>query len=282
MVKPDRVCCFLVLSIAILLNTVVQAAPASKLIPFWNHFNEENVQEIDHSIWQGFLNHYLDSSDSNSANCVVYSAVSEVDKIALQQYIASLSAIDPRTYSRAEQKAYWINLYNVLTVQLILDSYPVASITKLGDSFFRFGPWDDKLVTIQGQTLSLNDIEHGILRPIYKDPRIHYAVNCASLGCPDLSAQAYTKSNIEDMLNVAAVSYVNHPRGVRFETVESKKARLMASSIYHWYIEDFGGTDKALVLHLMQYAKPTLKTQLELYQGDIGYEYDWSLNDKTN
>jgi len=255
------------------------AAPSAILIPFWDQSDQSNQVQVDHSIWQTFLNNYLDSSDVSIANCVVYSAVSELDKAILQQYIASLSAIDPRVYSRAEQKAYWINLYNALTVQLILKHYPVKSITKLGDNFFRFGPWDDKLVVIQGQILSLNDIEHGILRPIYKDPRIHYAVNCASLGCPDLSPQAYTNANTEDMLNAAAVNYVNHPRGVRFESTDSTNNRLKVSSIYHWYADDFGGTDQALIQHFIQYAKPPLKIQLEHFQGDIDHGYDWSLND---
>lgn len=125
-----------------------------------------------------------------------YAEVTKEDKTLLNDYLDQLSKLDPREFNRQEQYAYWVNLYNALTVKLILDNYPVASITKLG-GLFSFGPWDEKVFTVAGQTLTLNDIEHRILRPIWKDPRTHYAVNCASLGCPNLQSQAFTAQNTE-------------------------------------------------------------------------------------
>ena len=200
--------------------------------------------------------------------------MSAPNKQLLNQYINDIQALNPKQYNHQQQKSYWINLYNSATVKLILDSYPVQSITKIGRGFFSFGPWDDKILNIQGQALSLNDIEHGILRPIWRDNRIHYAVNCASLGCPNLQAQAFTAANTGQMLDQAAKDYINHARGVNI-----KNNQLILSSIYDWYRQDFGVTDSELIDHLQKYTNAVLRQQLVQYRGDIAYDYDWRLND---
>lgn len=234
-------------------------------------------QDIDHSQWQQILNRYLIvGKDETAINLFNYQSVTSADKVILKQYLTQLQSINPLLHTKSQQQAYWINLYNALTVQLILDNYPVKSITKLGERFFSFGPWDDDAAKVNGKTLTLNDIEHEILRPIWQDPRIHYAVNCASYGCPNLSATAFTSQNVEQQLTAGAYAYINHPRGV---TV--KGSDLEVSSIYEWYAEDFGDNEKALVKHLQRYANPTLKQALLMFQqspGDIDYEYDWRLN----
>ena len=112
---------------------------------------------------------------------------------------------------------YWINLYNAFTVHLILEHYPQDSIVDIRYGFFDFGPWDEKLLQIEDEEVSLNDIEHRILRPIWKDPRLHYALNCASLGCPNLQPESFYPGNVESLLNSRARDYINHPRGLRFE-----------------------------------------------------------------
>jgi len=235
------------------------------------------LQDVDHSQWQYILTRYLITSKNNTQiNLFNYQHVTKADKRILKQYLARLQQIDPLQHSKIQQQAYWINLYNALTVQLILDNYPVKSITKLGKRFFSFGPWDDDAAVINGKTLSLNDIEHEILRPIWQDPRIHYAVNCASYGCPNLSASVFTGDNTEQLLTAGAYAYINHPRGVK-----TKGDDLEISSIYKWYSEDFGDDDNALIEHLKRYANPRLKQALILFQqspGDIDFEYDWRLN----
>ncbi|OUS28942.1 hypothetical protein A9Q99_11015 [Gammaproteobacteria bacterium 45_16_T64] len=260
-----------VISLALPLTS--SAAPASKLLPFWEPHNETNQTTIDHSLWQNVLGKRLIDDHKSGVNRFDYAKMDSNDKSELTRYIGELEALDPRKYSRTEQKAYWINLYNALTVNLIVKNYPVKTITDLGKGFFSFGPWDDAITTIQGQSLTLNNIEHGILRPIYNDNRIHYAVNCASFGCPNLSGTAFTADNTEFLLNNAAQYYVNHQRGVRFENNQ-----LVVSSIYHWYKVDFGTTDAALLQHLIAYSKPALAQRLAMYTGDIDNEYNWSLN----
>ena len=243
----------------------------------WLTSNETNTTAIDHQSWQLILNKYLISNDPSGVNLFDYKQVSSKDKKTLEKYLISLQERDPRSYNKAEQKAYWINLYNALTVQLILNNYPVESITKLGNTFFSFGPWDDDAAGIAGITLSLNDIEHKILRPIFKDPRIHYAVNCASYSCPNLSGQAYTSSNTDQLLNDGAFEYINHPRAVKFDGDD-----LLLSSIYDWYLIDFGDNTTSLLNHLKQYASDSLKKKLmsfDVESDDIDHHYNWQLNE---
>jgi len=258
-------------SVTLLLISVPGYATNTQI---WNQNNESNLATIDHQPWQNILDNYLQSDNPSGVNRFRYNQVSVDDKNKLKTYLDQLQATDPRAYRRSEQMAYWINLYNALTIDLILENYPVKSIKKIGKGLFSFGPWDDDIAHIAGNKLTLNDIEHKILRPLWKDPRIHYAVNCASYGCPNLAAMAFTTDNIDSLLNQSARDYVNHPRGVRFEN-----GNLIVSSIYHWYSEDFGGNNQKLIEHLQQYAEPKLGQRLNQYQGTIDHQYDWSLNE---
>jgi hypothetical protein len=201
--------------------------------------------------------------------------VSEDDRKALKSYLQDLQSLSVSSYNRAEQRAYWINLYNALTVELILSRYPVSSIRDINISpgLLSRGPWDAKLLMIEGEKLSLNDVEHRILRPVWKDARIHYAVNCASLGCPNLQPVAYTAENTESLLEREAREYVNHPRGVAI-----RNGKLRVSSIYVWFQEDFGGSVEGLMEHWLKYAEKSLAEALKAYSGGLEHEYDWSLN----
>lgn len=242
------------------------AAPKSELWPYWQQSNQSSTATISHQKWQSFLDSYLVIDGDNAL--VKYGSVSTKDKQELNLYIDSLSAIDPREYTLNEQYAYWVNLYNAVTVDLILDDYPVKSITKLG-GLFSFGPWGDQAVNVTGKDLTLNDIEHRILRPIWNDPRTHYAVNCASLGCPNLQVKAFTSDNTEQLLEKAAKEFINSDKGA---LISGDSIQL--SSIYDWFSDDFGSKQE-LVQHLAKY-RPELST----LNGKFSYEYDWDLNEK--
>ena len=252
---------------------VAAAAPSADLIDHWLDSDENNSQSIDHQAWQEILDTYL-VKEASGVNLFKYSSVSDSDRKKLKTYIDGLAAIDPRQYNRNQQMAYWINLYNALTIDVVLDAYPVKSILKIGGSFFSPGPWNKKYLKISGQKVSLNDIEHGILRPIWKDSRIHYAVNCASYSCPNLSATAYTAGNLDDQLTMAAKDYINNPRGI---TVDGED--LMLSKIFDWYQVDFGKNESELLQELAQHAEPELAERLKNHDGDIDYEYNWDLNE---
>ena len=189
--------------------------------------------------------------------------------------------------------AFWINLYNAYMVKLVLDHYPAASIREIPGrprsqpaALFRFetwaslflgGPWASPLATVEGETLSLNDIEHRVLRPGWRDPRIHYAVNCASMSCPNLSPVAYTADNLDALLEGGARDYVNHRRGARVDG-----HRLLLSSIYRWYRKDFGGTQEAILAHLRIYADADLAVALDRVQAIDWLDYNWSLNELSH
>lgn len=157
---------------------------------------------------------------------------------------------------------------------MILTQYPVASIRDIDISpgFFADGPWDKKLVKIEGEQVSLNDIEHQILRPIWQDPRIHFAVNCASIGCPNLLPQAFTAANTDQLMDEAARAYINYPRGVRDEN-----GQVVVSSIYAWFTVDFGGDEAGVIAHLKRYANAKTAALLEDTE-TLEDAYDWSLN----
>ncbi|MGB2078633.1 MAG: DUF547 domain-containing protein [Vibrio sp.] len=242
----------------------LKAAPKSQLWPYWNKSNTQNVQSIDHSAWQKFLSRYVSIQGEN--NLVAYAKVTANDKNKLNAYIDALSQLDPRQYNKKEQYAYWVNLYNAQTVKIILDNYPIKSITKLG-GVFSYGPWDEKHLTITGQELSLNDIEHRILRPIWKDYRTHYAVNCASLGCPNLQTKAFTAQNTESLLAKAEADFVKSNKGAQV-----KNGKAVISSIYDWYASDFGGKEKA-----WQYLQAK-RAELKAIQSTPSYDYNWDLN----
>ena len=173
--------------------SAVHAAPKSELWPRWQKNDAASKQKIDHGAWDGFLKKYV-VDNAGGVNRVRYAAVTPEDRAALANYLKSLEGASVSNYNRAEQRAYWINLYNAKTVELILSRFPVKSIRDINISpgLFSSGPWGAKGLTIEGEKISLDDIEHRILRPIWKDNRVHYAVNCASIGCPNLQPTAFT------------------------------------------------------------------------------------------
>ena len=264
---------------AALIACATDTQPKSKLIATWDASDETSVARIDHGSWQNTLDLYL-RVHSSGINRFDYAALkaSAKDRAGLADYLAYLQRLDPRDYSRAEQKAYWINLYNALTVHVVLEAYPIDSIRDISDSFLggliSSGPWGDVIAHVAGLDLSLDNIEHGILCPIYRDNRIHYAVNCASLGCPNLLPTAFTAANTETLLDTGAREYVNHPRGVDFVDDDS----IVISSIYDWYVEDFGGSEEGAIKHLIQYADKELAERLRSFEGSVDYDYDWGLN----
>ena len=133
-----------------------------------------------------------------------------------------------------------------------------------------------KLLTIEGEKVALDDIEHQILRPIFQDPRIHYAVNCASIGCPNLQPMPFEAGELDRQLDDAAIEFINHPRAF-----EIQDGQVSASSIFTWFEEDFGGNDQGVIAHLKAYAAPDLAMKLEGISHIDDHGYDWQLNDAT-
>jgi hypothetical protein len=263
-----------ILAMCAVLVSDVQAAPKAELWARWQKHDPASGQTIEHGAWDRLLKQHVVIHPSG-INRVRYQEIRPEDQKVLKNYLQSLQGISISSYNRKEQQAYWINLYNALTVDLILSRFPVASIrdVNISPGLLARGPWGAKLLTVEGEKLSLDDIEHRILRPIWKDERIHYAVNCASLGCPNLQPAAYTGENTEALLDKGAKEFINHPRGVALTG-----GKLKVSSIYVWFQEDFGGDAEGLMEHWRNYANPGLSGALEKYQGGLSHDYDWRLN----
>lgn len=236
-------------------------------------WQETKSVDVDHGAWDAFLKTHIKTTD-DQRTIIAYGDVPETDHQVLKNYIDGLEAIDPTTLTKEQAYAYWVNFYNAVTVDVILDAYPVKSIRSLGN--FNLGPWKKNVVVVKGQNVSLDKIEHGILRKYWRDPRTHYAVNCASYGCPNLQPTAFTVDNTEELLDLGARAYVNHPRGFSVDD----RGRVTASSIYKWFVVDFGDSAGGVLDHARQYAEPALRAKLEGKKKINKYKYDWALNEK--
>lgn len=232
------------------------------------------VAAPDHAAFEAILSAHIVAS-ADGLNRVRYGDMKRRALAGLAAYIAQLQNVRASALPAGAQKAFWINLYNAKTLHVVAENYPVASIRdiNLGGGFFGRGPWKAKLLRIEGRDLSLDNIEHDVLRKTFNEPLIHYALNCASVGCPNLQKLAYRAATLEDQLQAGARAYVNHPRGL---SVNGN--RLTASKIYRWYAADFGGA-AGLSRHWAAYAAPELKNQLSALGSADRYVYDWSLND---
>lgn len=239
----------------------------------WQQHDQANTASIDHQAWQEILDEYLIDDDNSGINLVDYESIAEEALTELDSYLNAMAAIDIGQYNRREQFAYWVNLYNAITVHLVAKNYPVESIKDISESVLPLGPWDDVVVEVAGRPLTLNDIEHQILRLIWQDYRVHFAVNCASLACPNLRRQVFTANNTEALLNQSADEYIQHTRG--FEIIGEK---LMLSSIFDWYQQDFGVNEEAMLVTLGRHFSVEQKDALKTFKGEIEYHYDWALN----
>ncbi len=196
----------------------------------------------------------------------------KADEKLLDDYLAVLSATDANALSKKEQFAFYINAYNAFTIKLILTRYPeINSIKELGGFFSN--PWQIKFISLQGRTVTLDYIEHDILRPRFKDPRVHFAINCASRSCPKLRSEPYVGILLDDQLDEQAGAFINDPKN---NTIKGNT--LFLSKIFKWFKEDFGGNPMAFI---KQYAEGPLKAAFRNQEADITVQYlkyDWSLN----
>ncbi len=261
---------------AFIAATSFMPAIAGELEDAFSKAEETSKSTVDHTVWDKLLKAYVKPAP-DGLNMVDYAGFKKNGRPTLTNYLKALQAVDVAKLNRQEQFAFWVNLYNAKTIDIVLDHYPVASIKDIDISpgLFADGPWGKKVVKVKGIELSLDDIEHKILRGFWQEPRVHYAVNCASIGCPNLAIDAYTGANLNEMLDKGARAYVNHPRGVRIKG----KDEIEASKIYKWFRKDFGKSEENILKHIRRYANPQLSKRIEAVTDIDDYEYDWQLND---
>lgn len=216
---------------------------------------ESRAPQVDHAIWDELLDKYVDRS-----GVVDYQGFQSNEK-QLDNYLQKLGNTKVNTLSSNGQLAFWINAYNAFTVRLILDHYPVNSIMDIKKG----KPWDYKWIKIDGRTLSLNQIEHEIIRPQFGDARIHFAVNCAARSCPPLLNEAYTADNVENRLERQTRSFINN---TAYNQLSADNIKV--SKLFDWYADDFG----KVIAYINRYANTKVKPGAQIQYMD----YDWQLN----
>lgn len=215
-----------------------------------------NAQQFDHSTWDAVLNKYVSTKGE-----VNYKAIKN-DPTELNSYLDQLSSAKPnKTWSKEETLAFYINAYNAFTVKLIIDNYPTKSIKDIKQ------PWDKKFISIDGKTLSLNNIEHDILRKL-DEPRIHFAINCASISCPKLLNKAFTSSALDQQLEMVTKAFINSSEN----TITEKKIEI--SKLFSWFKSDFT-TNGTVVDYFNKYSDITIHKKAKIKFKD----YNWNLNE---
>lgn len=220
-----------------------------------------NPENFEHDIWDALLKKYVTSS----GNVNYKGFKSEKDK--LEAYIKQLQAEYDKlkTWSKNKQLAYWINVYNAYTVKLIVDNYPVNSIKDINGG----KPWDKKFIILGGTAYSLNNVENDIIRPRYKERRIHFAVNCASISCPKLLNQAYTEDNLNRKLTQQTKAFLANSSK---NQLDKKKVKI--SKIFDWYKVDFTKNND-IIPFLKKYSDVEINDDAKVEY----LEYNWNLNE---
>jgi uncharacterized protein DUF547 len=252
----------------VLLGLLVLAGPAGAAAP------------PDYKLWGGLLAKYYDSAKGMN-----YKALKDQDKPTLDELRRQLAQVDVQALSRPDQLAYWINLYNVNVVATVVEGYPIESIKDLStDLIIRLNVFKKEVVDTKRGKLSLNDVENDKIRNGFKDPRIHFAINCAAKSCPPIRTEPYVGSRISEQLDDQVRKFLNGPNGVR---LEKKGATLVlhVTKIMSWFGEDFqkwwGVGVEGFVI---RYVSSDKRKQIETAgnQIDVKFDdYDWSLNDAS-
>ena len=224
-----------------------------------------SAETVDHGIYAELLHKYVKDG------VVSYQGFKN-EEASLDRYLAVIEETRTSLLPGNERLAFYINAYNAWTIKLILGKYPgVKSIKELGGLFST--PWKKKICRIDGKVLSLDDLEHGIIRPGFQDPRIHFAVNCASKSCPPLLSEPYRGEGLDRQLDGAARAFINDPRRNRLDG-----STLYVSRIFDWYGEDF---KEGVIGFFLKYAEGDMQKGLTAGKDRIRIEYldyDWSLN----
>ncbi len=222
---------------------------------------------VDHGLFTELLGKYVRAGEVNYQDL-------KNEEATLDAYLAMLEAVEPQSLSHDEQFAFYANAYNAWTIKLILSDYPgVKSIKDLG-SLLK-SPWKKKIARIDGKVMTLDHIEHDILRPRFNDPRVHFAINCAAKSCPPLADEPFSGDTLDRQLDQLTRAFINDPNNNYL-----KGNVLYVSSIFKWFKTDF---KDGIVNFFRKYAEGDLKTNLKAIENKIKVkylDYDWSLNGK--
>jgi hypothetical protein len=237
-----------------------------------------SLERVDHGLWDALLERYVDEN-----GLVAYARWKKTpaDADALDGYLARLGAVDLKLRAGHDaQVAFWINAYNALTIKGILREYPTTTIKNHTALFGGYNMWTDLLLEIDGEKYSLDDMEHVILRKRIGEPRVHFAVVCASIGCPPLRQRAYRAADLDSQLEDNARRFFTRPTSFR---ADAAGRTVYISELFDWYGTDFAPTPHEQLRVLRRYFPAAEKLSwIEETAVNVKYiEYDWDLNDQT-
>jgi hypothetical protein len=238
-----------------------------------------SAADPDYSLWQTLLSRYY-----NPVKGMNYKALKANDAATLEQLRQRMAQVDVGSLSKKEQLAYWINLYNISTVAVVVDGYPVDSIRDLStDPIIRLNVFKkDSVQTRQGK-MSLDAVENDKIRAGFHDPRIHFAINCAAVSCPPIRPEPFVGARVDEQLDDQARKFLNGPHGVRFEK-DGSDLVLHVTKILDWFTDDFEKWGGGRIAFLRKYMPPDKQKRLDAARGNVELEfddYDWKLNDAS-
>jgi hypothetical protein len=232
--------------------------------------------EPDYSQWNRILSTYY-----NPANGMDYKALKAKDEATVQNLRKQLGTVNAASLSKKEQLAYWINVYNVNTVGTVLEGYPIKSLRDMStDPVIRLNVFKKERVPYNGKMLSLNDVENTYIREAFKDPRIHFAINCAARTCPPLRTEAYVGARVDAQLDEQTRMFLNGPFGVKLKPT-SKDLDISTTKIMDWFGDDWGN-DGAKAAFIRRYVAADKQRLIDQANGKFDFDYDtydWALND---
>jgi hypothetical protein len=230
---------------------------------------DSTSKPISHALFDSLLRKYV-----NTEGMVDYKGFIK-DSVAFNSYLDLLSKNHPneKNWSRDERLAYWLNAYNAFTIKLICNYYPVKSIKDVKKGIpLVSDTWTIEFIKIENRTYNLNNIEHNIVRPTFNDPRVHFALNCASLSCPKLLGESYKADILQTQLDAQAKEFLRDTQ--RNKIINANKAEL--SKLFTWFAGDFKKVAPSVVAFINKYSDTKL-----VENAQIDYlEYDWGLNEQ--
>jgi hypothetical protein len=237
------------------------------------------AQPPDYKLWQELLTrHYNPTKGMN------YKSLKAQDKAALDQLRQRMAQVDPAALSPKDRLAYWINLYNISVVGVVVDNYPVESIRDIStDPIIRLNVFKKDVVPTKNGRISLDTIENEKIREAFKDPRIHFAINCAAKSCPPIRPEPYVGARIDQQLDDQARKFLSGPYGVRIEK-DGDEVILHATKILDWFKDDFETWGGGRVAFLRKYLTPEKQKQIDAARGKVELDFDdysWDLNDTS-
>ncbi len=232
----------------------------------------------DYTVWGDLLAKHYDPLKGMN-----YKALKARDKATLDRLRQQMAQVDVAALPRPDQLAYWINLYNVSVVGIVVDNYPVESIRDLStDPIVRLNVFKKPSVAVKGGKLSLNDIENDKVRAGFKDPRIHFAINCAAASCPPIRKEPYVGARIDQQLDDQTRWFLNGPKGVRLEQ-KGRTLVVHTTKVMDWFADDFETWGGGRVAFLKKHLAPETRRRLEAARDvELAFDdYSWKLNDTS-